>query len=203
MTVIGNPIDVAEVERLAVEPAILPGAPALLAVGRLSHQKGFDLLLQAFARLVPAAPAAHLTIVGSGPDELALRRTAGELGIGDRVTLRGFVQNPYPLMRAADLYVLSSRYEGFPNVLLEALACGTPVVATACSGVAAVVVPGVNGWLAPVDDIAGLTAALSQAVRTPLAAGDIRDSVRARFDAPRIARQYEQVIAGVASTSPR
>ncbi|HEX7836980.1 MAG TPA: glycosyltransferase [Kofleriaceae bacterium] len=202
MTVIANPIDVAEVDRLAAEPATLPGQPALLAVGRLSHQKGFDLLLPAFARLLTEAPGAHLTIAGTGPDEPALRRAAAGLGIADRVTLSGFVQNPYPLMRAADLYVLSSRYEGFPNALLEALACGTPVVATACSGTAGLVLPGVNGWLAPVDDIAGLAAALSRAVRTPLAADAIRDSIASRFDTPRIARQYEQAIARVAGRAP-
>lgn len=199
MTVIGNPIDVAEVDRLAAEPVALPGAPALVAVGRLSPQKGFDLLLPAFARLLAEAPGAHLTIAGSGPDEAALRRTAGELGIADRVTLRGFVANPYPLMRAADLYVLSSRYEGFPNVALEALACGTPVVATACAGTAGLILPGVNGWLAPVGDVAGLAAALAQAVRTHLPAAEVRDSVRSRFDTPRIARRYEQEIAAVAA----
>ena len=203
MTVIGNPIDVAEVERLAAGRASLPGAPALLAVGRLSPQKGFDLLLSAFARLLPGAPGAHLTIAGTGPDEAALRRQAGELGIADRVTLRGFVDNPYPLMRAADCYVLSSRYEGFPNVALEALACGTPVVATACSGIDALVVPGVNGWIAPVGDVAGLADALARAVRTPLDAGAIQGSVRDRFDAPRIARRYEQIMAEVAAAARR
>src|SRR5205085_10417384 len=122
-----------------------------------------DILLPAFARVVASAPAAHLTIVGTGPDDAALRQQAVTLGIADKVTFRGFVQNPYPLMRAADLYVLSSRYEGFPNVALEALACGTPVVAAACPGVAELVVPGVNGWLAPPDDAAGLARALALA----------------------------------------
>jgi glycosyltransferase involved in cell wall biosynthesis len=197
MTVIGNPIDVDEVDRLAADPVTLPGEPALLAVGRLSRQKGFDLLLAAFARLLLDVPRAHLTIAGTGPDEAALRRQARELGIGERVTFRGFVQNPYPLMRAADLYVLSSRYEGFPNVALEALACGTPVVATACPGVAALVLPGKNGWLAPVEDVAGLAEALALATRTPLAADAIRDSIRTRFDTRLITRRYEQAIAGV------
>lgn len=198
-SVIGNPIDVDEVTRLAAAPATLPGNPALLAVGRLSRQKGFDLALPAFARLLPDVPHAHLTIVGTGPDEQALRRQADELGLGERVTFRGFVQNPYPLMRAADLYVLSSRYEGFPNVALEALACGTPVVATACPGVDALVLPGINGWLAPVDDVAGLAVALARALRAPLATDDVRDSVRTRFDVRLIARRYEQAIASVTS----
>jgi glycosyltransferase involved in cell wall biosynthesis len=204
-TVIGNPIDVDEVNRLAADPATLPGSPAILAVGRLARQKGFDLLLPAFARLVETSPRAHLTLVGTGPDEAALRRQRDELGLHERVTFRGFVDNPYPLMRVADLYVLSSRYEGFPNVALEALACGTPAVAAACPGVAGLVVPGVNGWLAPNEDVPGLAQALLLAVRTrdQLTADMIRDSVRTRFAAARITERYEQVISECASSAPR
>jgi len=198
--VIGNPIDVDDVARMAALPATLPGKPALLAVGRLSRQKGFDLLLPAFAQLLATAPDAHLTIAGTGSDESALRALSRTLGIADRVTFRGFVENPYPLMRAADLYVLSSRYEGFPNVALEALACGTPVIATACPGVAGLILPGINGWLAPVEDIAGLRAALELATRTraQLHGSAIRDSVRARFETKLIAQRYEQAIIELA-----
>jgi glycosyltransferase involved in cell wall biosynthesis len=198
MTVIGNPIDLDEVDRLAADAVTLPGRPALLAVGRLSRQKGFDLLLPAFARLVVAAPAAHLTIAGTGPDEAALRAQAQALGIEDRVTFRGFVQNPYPLMRAADLYVLSSRYEGFPNVALEALACGTPVVAAACPGVAGLVLPAINGWLAPLGDPTGLGEVLVRAAgeRGRLTPAAIRASVRERFETGLITRRYEQTLTG-------
>jgi glycosyltransferase involved in cell wall biosynthesis len=194
MTIIGNPIDLAEVDRLAAaEDRTLPGEPAILAVGRLTRQKGFDVLLPAFTTLLAHAPRAHLTIVGTGPDQAALERQRDELGLAHRVTFAGFVQNPYPLMRAADLYVLSSRYEGFPNVALEALACGTPVVATSCPGVAELILPGVNGWLAPVEDPAGLGAALAVAARTHMQfSGEaLRDSVRTRFATPLIARRYE------------
>jgi glycosyltransferase involved in cell wall biosynthesis len=194
MTTIGNPIDLVEVDRLAAaETATLPGAPALLAVGRLSAQKGFDILLPAFAQLRATAPAAHLTIVGTGPDRAALEAQAAALGLTEHVTFRGFVQNPYPLMRAADVYVLSSRYEGFPNVALESLACGTPVVATTCPGVGELILPGINGWLAPVEDVAGLARALVAATTTKLDPATIRHSVQSRFDAGLIARRYEDV----------
>ena len=201
MTVIGNPIDVDEIDRLAAAPVALPGSPALVAVGRLTRQKGFDLLLAAFASLCAASPGAHLTLVGTGPDEAALRRQADELGLGARVTFRGFVENPHPLMRAADLYVLSSRYEGFPNAALEALACGTPVVATACPGVDGLVIPGVNGWLAPSEDADGLARTLVGAAHghAELAADAIRDSIRSRFATALIARRYEDAIAGCAA----
>lgn len=197
MTTIGNPIDVDEVAAAAAAPASLPGSPALLAVGRLSAQKGFDILLPAFAQLRRTAPGAQLTIAGTGPDEPALRRQASELGLDGAVHFAGFVANPYPLMRAADLYVLSSRYEGFPNVALEALACGTPVVATACPGVAALLQPGVNGWLAPVEDVDGLAAALAEAITAKLDRAALVDSVRSRFDSKLIAGRYADVFAAV------
>ena len=203
-SVIGNPIDVDEVDRLASDSVTLPGSPALLAVGRLTRQKGLDLLVPAFAKLSETWPEAHLTIVGTGPDEAALRRQRDDLGLRERVTFRGFVENPHPLMRAADLYVLPSRYEGFPNVALEALACGTPVVAAACPGVAGLVLPGVNGWLAPKEDVAGLAQTLLLAVRTrgQLTADVIRDSVRARFATALIAQRYEQAISDCAVRDP-
>lgn len=199
MSVIGNPIDLDEVDRLAADDVTLPGSPALLAVGRLTRQKGFDVLLPAFATLCAEAAGAHLTIVGTGPDQAALERQRDELGLRDRVTFRGFVQNPYPLMRAADLYVLSSRYEGFPNVALEALACGTPVVATSCPGVAELILPGVNGWLAPVEDVDGLARALALATRerATLTPDALRESVRSRFETKLITRRYEDTISGV------
>jgi glycosyltransferase involved in cell wall biosynthesis len=130
-----------------------------------------------------------MTIAGSGVDEAALRALARTLGVTERVTFRGFVDDPYPLMRAADLYVLSSRYEGFPNVALEALACGTPVVAAACPGVAGLVVPGVNGWLAPPDDVRrGLADALALCRAHAERSSPARRSATrcARFDARRI-----------------
>jgi glycosyltransferase involved in cell wall biosynthesis len=205
MTVIGNPIDLVEVGRLAASDVALPGAPSLLAVGRLSAQKGFDLLLPAFARLRMVEPAAHLTLVGSGPDEVALREQARSLGLHEAVTFLGFVENPYPLMRAADLYVLSSRYEGFPNVALEALACGTPVVASACPGVAGLVLPGVNGWLAPPQDPAALGEVLVRAAaeRRSLTPAALRRSVQERFETGRITRRYEDVFVSHSAAGSR
>ncbi|MCE9577110.1 MAG: glycosyltransferase [Deltaproteobacteria bacterium] len=201
MTTIGNPVDVDEVVRLGAAPAALPGSPALLATGRLSRQKGFDLLIPAFAPVAAALPGAHLTILGTGPDEVALREQIDALGLGARVTLRGFVENPYPLMRAADLFVLPSRYEGFPNAALEALACGTPVLAAACPGVPGLVFPGENGWLVPAEDVGaltrGLTVALAELATFPPLA--VQASVRARFDVGSIARAYERVLGKVAA----
>lgn len=101
----------------------------LLAVGSLTYQKGFDLLLEAMALARPHAPGLHLTILGDGPLKDDLIRHISVNGLGDAVTLAGFKANPYPFFYYADRFVLSSRYEGLPNVVLEAVALGTEIIA--------------------------------------------------------------------------
>src|SRR5262249_8325308 len=108
--------------------------PFILAAGRLVDQKGFDVLIRAFALVVPECSDLRLVIAGDGPQARALRDLAAELRLDDRVIFSGTVSGLQGLMREADAFVLSSRYEGFPNVLLEALACRVPVVATDCPG---------------------------------------------------------------------
>jgi glycosyltransferase involved in cell wall biosynthesis len=94
----------------------------------LSREKGFDVLLRALAACIDIPWC--LEVLGQGPEETQLRALARSLGLCERVRWAGFVANPYPWLRAADALLLSSRYEGLPNVVLEALACGTPVIAT-------------------------------------------------------------------------
>lgn len=136
--IIHNPLDIERVRRLAREriPAqwawCRDAVPHLVAAGRLSHQKGFDLLIEALALVEGACP--HLTLLGEGPLRGALEQLAADRGVRDRVHFAGFQRNPYPFFAHADAFVLSSRYEGFPNVMLEALACGTPVIATPAPG---------------------------------------------------------------------
>src|SRR5204863_8071086 len=101
---------------------LAPGAPpVVLGVGKLKPQKGFDVLLRAFARL-RAARTARLVILGEGPQRRALERLARELGIADDVALPGFVANPFAWMARSAVFALSSRWEGLPSVLIEALA---------------------------------------------------------------------------------
>lgn len=104
--------------------------PRLLAVGRLSPEKGFDVLLRGFAGLLSLQPSATLNIVGEGPDRVSLSRLAAELGVESRVAMPGFVSNVQACYENSDLFVLSSCYEGQPNSLLEAILSGCPVVAT-------------------------------------------------------------------------
>jgi glycosyltransferase involved in cell wall biosynthesis len=128
---IPNPID-AEAIRRQAESGSSPldeGGVHLVAVGRLAPQKAFGRLLEAFRVVALERPEVHLWILGEGPERTVLETTARRLGISDRVHLPGFVDNPFAWLRRAALFVQSSKFEGLPNALLEALACGVPVVA--------------------------------------------------------------------------
>jgi glycosyltransferase involved in cell wall biosynthesis len=103
--------------------------PHLVAVGRLSFQKGFDRLIKDFPFLLAKKQNARLWILGKGEREKDLRELINQLGLEEKVFLAGFQQNPFQWLKHADLFVLSSRFEGLPNTLLEALSCGCPVVA--------------------------------------------------------------------------
>jgi glycosyltransferase involved in cell wall biosynthesis len=195
MTVIGNPIEVAELDRYVGAPGTLPGSPALLSVGRLTSQKGFDILLDAFAAVRRRHPQAALSIAGEGPERARLEAQCRRLGLGDAVRFLGFVDDPYPLMATADLFVLASRYEGFPNVVLEALACGTPVVATDCpGGMRDMVGWGVTGWLANRAGSQAFAEVLLTAIdnRNSLRRQTIRQYVSERFGAARVLGAYER-----------
>lgn len=141
--------------------------PVLLAVGRLMPQKNYPLLLDAFARLRTRRPA-RLIILGEGALRAQIEGRAEELGIAADVALPGFCANPFAFMRAASLFVLSSDWEGMPTVLIEALACGVPVVATDCrSGPRDILQHGRLGRLVPVGRPDMLAAALEQALLDP------------------------------------
>jgi GalNAc-alpha-(1->4)-GalNAc-alpha-(1->3)-diNAcBac-PP-undecaprenol alpha-1,4-N-acetyl-D-galactosaminyltransferase len=137
------------------------GQPIMLAVGRLDRQKGHDLLLQAFAATDAARSGWRLVILGEGPERPNLERLASELGIQDAVSMPGVVREPAEWLYEAQLFVLPSRYEGFPNALLEAMACGCAVIAADCpSGPAEIVRDGENGLLIPVEDVHALGTAM-------------------------------------------
>jgi glycosyltransferase involved in cell wall biosynthesis len=142
-------------------PTVQISKPFILAAGRLAHQKGFDILIRAFALVVHECGGLRLAIAGDGPQARALRDLVAELRLDDRVIFLGTVNGLRALMREADAFVLSSRYEGFPNVLLEALACHVPVVATDCpGGPREILKDGEFGVLVPREDPSALAGAL-------------------------------------------
>ncbi|MEZ4706075.1 MAG: glycosyltransferase [Caldilineaceae bacterium] len=138
--------------------------PVLLGVGRLTMQKNFPLLIKAFAKVRQNRPA-RLLILGEGEDRPKLEKMVRTLGVGDDVSLPGFVDNPYAFMANAALFVLSSSWEGLPTVLIEAIYCGAPVVATDCpSGPREILAAGQYGALAPLNDIDALSRIIEAAL---------------------------------------
>jgi glycosyltransferase involved in cell wall biosynthesis len=151
----------------ALPSSIKPGEPFVLAVGRLHKQKGYTYLLQAFARVLKQRPS-HLVILGEGDDREELQRLANSLGISPYVHLLGYAPNPLAYMRHAAVFVLSSIAEGFGNVIVEALACGTPVISTDCPhGPREILSGGRYGTLVQVGDVGALADAMVTKLNVP------------------------------------
>jgi glycosyltransferase involved in cell wall biosynthesis len=171
LRVLCNPIVPDDVAARAKAPCLHPwlahgGPPVILAVGGLRKVKDFPTLLRAFARL-PSAGDARLLILGEGKERGRLTQLVSRLGLEGRVELPGFVADPYPYLARARVLVLSSRREGLGNVLVEAFAVGTPVVATDCpGGVRALLDQGRLGALVPVGDDRALVEAIAAAIST-------------------------------------
>lgn len=201
VTAIANPVDIARIDMLAAEPPdhhwlTNRETSVILAVGRLEPQKDYATLLYAFALLRQSRPA-RLIILGEGGERFALEALAQRLGVAGDVDMPGFARNPYALMRDSDLYVLSSRWEGWPNALVEALACGTPVVATDCdSGPRDILRDGEFGTLVPVGDVDALARAMHAALDAPRDTDELKRRAGA-FTPEKAALAYEDVIRKV------
>ena len=168
--------------------------PVVLAVGRLCEQKDFLTLLRAFAQVRSCLPA-RLLILGEGPSRSQLEAAVSELGLSDSVALPGFVANPYSYMARAAVYALSSRWEGLPTVLIEALACGVPVISTDCpSGPREILRDGHYGSLVPVGDVNALARSLEEVLR----GGGLPAPKEswAAFETVRAVANYERVLLG-------
>jgi glycosyltransferase involved in cell wall biosynthesis len=167
-----------------------PGEPpVVLAAGRLTHQKDFATLLYAFDEVRRHHPC-RLVILGEGPERADLESLVRRLGLVDQCDLHGFVDNPYAFMRRARLFVLSSAWEGLPGVLIQAMACGTPVLSTDCpSGPREILDDGRLGALVPVND----PKALAKAMLHALEKTHDRDALRARaqdYSLDRVVHDY-------------
>lgn len=177
-------------------PAGLPG-DYWLGLGRLAQQKGFDLLLEAYAMASQHQALPDLVIAGDGPLRGALAAQAHRLGIAQRVHFTGFLSNPYPLLRHARLFILSSRHEGMPTVLIEALALGTPVLASDCeTGPRELLENGRLGLLVKVNDVPALANGMLQSLssRDQVAPSEkmVTDAIRP-YTSQHAAQAYYQV----------
>jgi glycosyltransferase involved in cell wall biosynthesis len=190
-----NAVDLDAVRARAAETPETPfDRPFIVAAGRLDSQKGFDLLIRAYADRL-GGRGLSLIILGDGPEREALVQLARELGVGSTVHLPGFVANPWAYFSRAALFVCSSRWEGFGNVIIEAMACGTPVVVTDCDfGPREIVRHGKTGLIVPVDDAAALGTAMASVVDDGALAARLASAgiARARdFGVQPMARAYE------------
>ena len=197
--VVHNPIVTTELRELVAEPLghpwFGPGqVPVVLGVGRLAPQKDFGTLIRAFARVIVRRPC-RLMILGDGPERASLEAIVAERGLTGSVDLPGWISNPYPYMAHAGVFVLSSRWEGLPSVLIEALFCEVPVVATDClSGPREILEGGRYGALVPVGDEEALAAAIEMALAgelTPPAAESWEP-----YEQETVVRRYLEVLVG-------
>lgn len=190
----------------AVNLRSLVGLPAqvqiVVSMGRLAPEKGFDLLIKAFAPVAALHPDFHLILLGEGADRSALEQAREASGLAGRVHLPGRVSNPSAYLRQCDLFVMSSRYEGFPMALCEAMACGLPVISFDCpTGPGEIIHNQVDGILVPAGDLQGLTKAMNRlmadaSVRKALGARG--PEILERFSEDKIMGEWNQILAELA-----
>lgn len=196
-----------EVDRERLRAGLGIPAPALVvgSVGRLSEQKAPLDLVRAFAHLARVRDDAHLLMVGDGPLRDEVERRVAELGLAGRVHLTGIRRDVPALLRAMDIFALTSRWEGLPRVFPQAMCAGLPIVATDVDGAAEIVVPGENGWLVEVDDVEGFGTRLVELASDAGARARLGARGRARveeYSADRMVRQLEAIYSALVEGRP-
>ena len=199
--VLANPVDLDRVRaaaRESIDEAVLPlgDGPLIVAAGRLADAKNYPLMIDAFAALRQRMPA-RLCILGQGELETSLRQLISARGLADAVRLAGFQANPWKYIARADAFLLTSRYEGFGNVLIEAMACGVPVLATASPGTADIVHDDVDGVLVQAHTANAVADALARVLGnvdllSRLTAGASRSAEK--FGLPMAVARYDSVL---------
>lgn len=203
MHVIYNPIDLVKIKASAKEeitdktyPTYLMDHPFLLSVGRLSSQKDYATLIRAFKKLRSTHPEFHLVILGEGKERQKLRNMVDRLRLDEFVYMPGYVENPYPWIRASKVFVSTSRWEGCPNVILESLSMGTPVVATDCEGgTAELLQDGSIGTLTEPRSPSEITNGIVKVLQNPPSASTLQEAVK-KYSIENIGAKYEDIFLG-------
>jgi N-acetylgalactosamine-N,N'-diacetylbacillosaminyl-diphospho-undecaprenol 4-alpha-N-acetylgalactosaminyltransferase len=207
IAVIPNPVNTASVGKMSKkEPSIALSGDYLLHVGRLNVKtKAHDTLLNAFKKLHSFHPDLKLILVGDGPDKEQIQAMVNNLDLADSVILAGWQDNVYPFMARAKALVLCSRYEGWPNVLVEAMACGCPVIATDCqTGPREILGDNEYGLLVPVDDPEALARSVEELLTDKSRRAYFQEQARKRaqdFDLEQIGSKYVRLLQSIAKTA--
>ncbi len=202
--VIHNPIDIQALKKLSEESVkfgeLDSSLPFIISVGRLTIEKGYHYLINAFSQVVGLHPS-YLIILGEGPERSDLERLIRQLGLQGKVYIPGFEKNPYKYLARSTLFVLSSIYEGFPNVLIEAMALSLPCIATRCpTGPEEIITDGENGLLVLPTDEKALAGAIMRLLNDPALRKQIGEAGRMRaedFRVKKIVKEYEDLILSV------
>lgn len=199
--VIPNPLDIKDIQSLAADKNMhVVSKPYLLTVGRLVEAKSQDILIKAFSYVKKDRPDIKLVLVGDGDKKHQLESLAKELGLDPDIILTGTLINPFPLLKSASCFVLSSNREGFPNAIIEAMACGIPVISTDCEfGPGEIIKNGENGFLTPVNDPEKLGQAILTVLNDEkLAAKFSANGLEAikKFEINKVVKEFEDLITG-------
>jgi len=207
ITVIHNGVDLKRVAKKSAHTEILPEyltkleAPKIVFVGRLIHRKGLDLLLKSISEIKGIDQTVELIVVGGGEEKPAYKKLAQDLGIYKNVHFVGEQKNPFPFMKLADIFVLPSRSEGFPNVLLEAMALGLPVIASNCETGPGEILNGKNGLLVDPNSSESLFEPLNLLLNNDTVRSEIgssgKDTVRQYFQIQKQLDKIERTLVEV------
>ncbi len=196
--VIYNPVDFKKIEEsIDADNKILFDKDKinLLCVGKLAYEKGYDILIEAVAKLDDNF---FITILGEGGEEESLKKLAKERGVSQKINFIGFVQNPYSYMSQADMLLLPSRYEGLPNVILEAQACGKPAITfDAPGGMREIIEDGFNGFLVTPFNTDEFAQKIQKASNHDFNSIDIKEDCRKKYSVKKIIREYEDILEKV------
>lgn len=191
-----NPIEIQNIIEKSNEEVEfkLPKGRNIVATGRLTYQKGFDILIEAFNKI--KCKNVNLIILGEGEDRFKLEQLIEKYKLKERVYIPGFVENPFAILKGADLFILSSRYEGLPTVLIEALALNKNIISTTCSGSTEILENGKYGYLVDINDIDALGKKIEYALENEIKNNGICKAKE--FDIKNIMNQLEiQLLKGL------